>query len=196
MRTYWGGCDKEWGLSYGVKDPNWLCPHDPLPSASASASSSASASASASASPSASSGGNQGNNAGSNEGSNEGSSDGSVALGRLAGPPHSSKHHHSARPSATAEPSPMVQASPTVTSSHGGHVRHHRKPHSLPAGPSETPPATSGSDEAQPPAAVGPQGLPSAENPPGSPSDGHTGVGRPAPDDEPNVAGQADDEDD
>lgn len=33
--AYWGGCDREWGLSYGVKNPAWICPHDPRPSSSA-----------------------------------------------------------------------------------------------------------------------------------------------------------------
>ncbi len=53
VRAYWGGCDRDWGLSYGFKDPDVLCPHDPRPSPSATASPSATSSASAKPSPSA-----------------------------------------------------------------------------------------------------------------------------------------------
>ncbi|WP_331743392.1 hypothetical protein [Kitasatospora sp. NBC_01300] len=53
VRAYWGGCDRDWGLSYGFKDPDVLCPHDPRPSPSAAASPSATPSASAKPSPSA-----------------------------------------------------------------------------------------------------------------------------------------------
>ncbi|MFJ9844614.1 hypothetical protein ACIRYZ_30040 [Kitasatospora sp. NPDC101155] len=42
--AYWGGCDREWGLSFGIKNPNWICPHDPRPSPSATADSTASSS--------------------------------------------------------------------------------------------------------------------------------------------------------
>ncbi|MFD0396598.1 hypothetical protein ACFVHI_00720 [Kitasatospora sp. NPDC127121] len=56
VRAYWGGCDRDWGLSYGFKDPDVLCPHDPRPSPSATASPSATSSASAKPSPSAKSG--------------------------------------------------------------------------------------------------------------------------------------------
>jgi hypothetical protein len=34
VATYWGGCDREWGLSFGIKSPYWICPHDPRPSPS------------------------------------------------------------------------------------------------------------------------------------------------------------------
>lgn len=54
VATYWGGCDKEWGLSYGFKNPDWICPHDPRPSPSATPSpSDTSASAGSSSSPAA-----------------------------------------------------------------------------------------------------------------------------------------------
>ncbi|MFD7827248.1 hypothetical protein [Kitasatospora sp. NPDC059803] len=53
VRAYWGGCDRDWGLSYGFKDPDVLCPHDPRPSPSATASPSATSSSSATPSPSA-----------------------------------------------------------------------------------------------------------------------------------------------
>jgi hypothetical protein len=53
VRTYWGGCDRDWGLSYGIKNPEVLCRHDPRPSPSAAASSSSSASSGSSATPSA-----------------------------------------------------------------------------------------------------------------------------------------------
>ncbi|MFJ9445182.1 hypothetical protein ACIRRH_25440 [Kitasatospora sp. NPDC101235] len=35
VEIYWGGCDKEWGLSFGIKNPDRICPHDPRPSSSA-----------------------------------------------------------------------------------------------------------------------------------------------------------------
>ncbi|MEU6969582.1 hypothetical protein AB0A71_17905 [Kitasatospora aureofaciens] len=35
VAAYWGGCDREWGLSFGIKNPNWICPHDPRPTSSA-----------------------------------------------------------------------------------------------------------------------------------------------------------------
>lgn len=41
---YWGGCDREWGLSFGIKSPNLICPHDPRPSSSATSEPSASSS--------------------------------------------------------------------------------------------------------------------------------------------------------
>ncbi|MFE0329275.1 hypothetical protein ACFW08_21295 [Streptomyces sp. NPDC058960] len=50
--TYWGGCDREWGLSFGIKSPYWICPHDPRPSPSDPPASSASPSPSDTPSPS------------------------------------------------------------------------------------------------------------------------------------------------
>ncbi|MFI6357775.1 hypothetical protein ACIBJF_35265 [Streptomyces sp. NPDC050743] len=170
--TYWGGCDEEWGLSFGFKNPDWLCPHDPLPSPSASLSPSGT---------SASSGGDAG--------INEGSNDSSVTLSRLAKPHHSAKPHYSAKPSPTARPS--VTAPP----SHLGDVSDHPIQLVLPTGSSERPPAISGGDAAHPSVAVEPQVMPSAEDVLGSRPERHTGAGRPVPDREPVVAGQLEGED-
>ncbi|MBO1418273.1 hypothetical protein J0670_27150, partial [Streptomyces sp. FH025] len=53
MRTYWGGCDWDWGLSYGFKNPDLLCFHDPRPKPTDTPSAAATPSASATSSPSA-----------------------------------------------------------------------------------------------------------------------------------------------
>ncbi|WP_146067828.1 hypothetical protein [Streptomyces sp. Ru72] len=50
--TYWGGCDREWGLSFGIKSPYRICPHDPRPSPSDTPGSSGSPSPSGTRSPS------------------------------------------------------------------------------------------------------------------------------------------------
>jgi hypothetical protein len=178
VRTYWGGCDEEWGLSFGFKNSDWLCPHDPLPSASASLSPSGT---------SASSGGNAG--------IDEGSNDSSVTLSRLAKPRHSAKPHHSAKPSPMAKPSPTARPSVTATPSHLGDASDHPIQPFLPTGSSERPPATSGSDAAHPSVAVEPQVMPSVEDVLGSRPDRHAGAGLPVPDREPVIAGQAEDED-
>lgn len=51
VRPYWGGCDWEWGLSFGFKNPDWLCPHDPRPSPSATPSPSDTSASAGSSSP-------------------------------------------------------------------------------------------------------------------------------------------------
>ncbi|MFE7524493.1 hypothetical protein ACFU7Y_02045 [Kitasatospora sp. NPDC057542] len=35
VEIYWGGCDREWGLSFGIKNPGRICPHDLRASSSA-----------------------------------------------------------------------------------------------------------------------------------------------------------------
>lgn len=76
VRKYWGGCDREWGLSYGFKHDH-LCRHDPRPSPSAT--SSPSDTSSPSGAPPATE-----------------SSSSSATHSRLARPKHSAKPSHTA----------------------------------------------------------------------------------------------------
>jgi hypothetical protein len=130
VRAYHGGCDWVWGLSYGIKDPDFLCPHDPRPSPSAAASSSASPSPSGATSSgsggsviggttagSTGSGGTTsggGTTGGGTTGSGGTTTGGgtSAGIGGLAGRKHKSpaEPHHSATPRPAAAPGDTAPA--------------------------------------------------------------------------------------
>lgn len=169
VREYRGGCDKEWGLSYGIKDPDWICRHDPRPSPSATRSSSASPSPTETSSPSGGSGSATGGGGSSTggSGSSTGGSGSSAGLSRLAEP------HRLAGPKHSAAPSPTAASSP---------LGHPHKQQVLMTGPAGRPAATSSSGGAHSSVAVKPQVLLSEEDLPGSRPDLPTGIGRPVPD--------------
>ncbi|MGQ5636218.1 MULTISPECIES: hypothetical protein [unclassified Streptomyces] len=124
VRAYHGGCDWVWGLSYGIKDPDFLCPHDPRPSPSAAASSSASPSPSGATSSgsggsviggtTAGSTGSGGTTSGGTTGSGGTTTGGgtSAGIGGLAGRKHKSpaEPHHSATPRPAAAPGDTAPA--------------------------------------------------------------------------------------
>ncbi|MEW2159586.1 hypothetical protein AB0950_30550 [Streptomyces sp. NPDC007189] len=169
VREYRGGCDWEWGLSYGIKDPRVLCPHDPRPSPSAAASSSAGPSPSESTAPSDdgdttggtsgdgdTSGGTSGD--GDTTGGTSGSGGTTARLSRLAGP----KHKRPAEPHRSAAPTPTAPPSATATAAPVGDLPQQQ---SFPTGPGRMPSAPSSTGGVDAPAVVEPQAPPGEEVP-------------------------------
>ncbi|TQK98555.1 hypothetical protein FB563_3588 [Streptomyces puniciscabiei] len=147
VRAYRGGCDWVWGLSYGIKDPDVPCPHDPRPSPSAAASSSAAPSPSESTASSGSGGTTGGGSGGTTAG-----------LGRLAGP----KHKSPAEPHRSASPSPTPAPGATATPAPAGH---RPRPQSFPTGPGGMRTAPSSTGGVHAPSGVEPQVVPGEDGP-------------------------------